>query len=149
MSANHIPAAVQAAAAALRKMRGCNPLGELCNWKVFSDETTERGGVHVQSVKVALWFSGWGNQSRTTVVLERYHTAHSKGCFVVMNESRMSDVDVLEWILQYDGQQAGWYPGLRKTRSQLRREAQLRGLVIKAREHYRLPQKEVVRFDRD
>lgn len=43
-------------------------------------------------------------------------------------QSQWSDREVVEWLVQYSGRQAGYYPGLRRTRVAAEREAMRRGL---------------------
>jgi hypothetical protein len=50
----------------------------------------------------------------------------------------MSDIDLTAWLGQYSGRQAGYYPGLRRSRSRAEREARKRGLAWwRGATHYR------------
>jgi hypothetical protein len=45
------------------------------------------------------------------------------------NMFRLSDLELVEWLCQYSGRQAGFYPGLRRVRARAEREAARRGLL--------------------
>jgi len=48
-----------------------------------------------------------------------------------MNFDDMTDNDLKNWLAQYSGRQAGFYPGLRKTRARCEREAARRSLGVR------------------
>lgn len=46
-----------------------------------------------------------------------------------MDIINMDDFNLLEWNWQYGGMQAGYYPGMRKTRVKVEQEIRRRGLT--------------------
>lgn len=46
-----------------------------------------------------------------------------------MNFAEFTDIELHDWLWQYAGRQAGFYPGLRRTRLRAEREATRRGVA--------------------
>lgn len=51
---------------------------------------------------------------------------------------QMSNTDLRYWLAQYAGDQAGYYPGLRRMRAAAEAEARRRGIVRESVTPYRL-----------